>query len=785
MKGTGKADAIWGVFGGSLRRKWIPMLAMLAWASAAWAAPGLLITVRSISALSQGEANQGYPVDFSGTVTYFRSYEKILFVQDGDTGILVQPSSPILVSPGDRVLIKGTTEAGFRPMVEANSIAVIGHGALPPPVPATYDQLIHSAFDGRLVTVFATVRDAATVMRSGVHSTLLQMHTDSGALDAEVDVDNPTLLSGLLDTQVLVTGVASARFDGKMRQTGIVIHVASMADVKVIRRAAVDPWSLPLTPMNGILADYHVVNLSQRVRVRGTLTYYEPGSTAVLQSGGQSLRILVASIAPLRVGDLADATGFPEVHDGFLTLTEAEIQDLGTAAPMAPIPASWAQLASSSHLFDLVSLDGRVMAEVRSAAQDEYVLESGGNLFSATFEHPLAADGNGVLPPMKHVPAGSTVRVTGICFMNNSNSFHARDTFNILLRSPDDIHVTDSAPLVTVVNLLRIVAVLFLTVVGSSMWVWMLRRRVRVQTNKISAQTEAEAAHERRIMELEQWRSRILEEINTTQPLSDVVEHISAMVSYSLDGAPCWCEVVDGPVLGKPPASKTDKRIVSREVPARSGMVLGHIFVAFDHKKPEEKEEEDAIVTGVRLATLAIETRKLYADLVYRSEFDQLTDMYNRFTLDRLLIDQIKKAQESSSVFGLIYVDLDEFKQVNDLYGHHVGDLYLQEVSLRMKRQLRSGDVLARLGGDEFAALVSVVRNRSDVEEIAQRLERCFDAPFTVEGYVLRGAASIGVSLFPNDGATPDSLLSSADASMYTAKHTRRQPSGIHSRRGA
>ena len=761
------------------------MLAVLAWASTAWAAPGLLTSVRDISALSHDEANQGYPVDFSATVTYFRGYEKILFVQDGDTGILVQPSSPVLVAPGDRVLVKGTTEAGFQPMVVASSIAVIGHGTLPKPVPATYDQLIHSAFDGRLVTVFATVRDAATVMRAGVHSTLLQMHTDTGALDAEVDVDNPTLLTGLLDAQVLVTGVASARFDGKMRQTGIVIHVASMADVQVVRRAAVDPWSLPLTPMNGILAEYREVNQSQRVRVRGTLTYYEPGSTAVLQSGGQSLRILVASIAPLRVGDLADATGFPDVHDGFLTLTEAEIQDLGTAAPVAPIAVSWSQLASSNHLFDLVSVNVKVLAEVRSAAQDEYVLEAGGNLFSATFEHPFASDGDEALPAMKHVTPGSTVRVTGICFMNSSNSFHARNTFNILLRSPDDIAVVDSAPLMTVVNLLRVVAFLFLTVVGSSVWVWMLRRRVRAQTNEITKQSESEAVQERRIVQLEQWRSRILEEINASQSLSDVVEHITEMVSFSLDNAPCWCEVVDGPILGKPPASKTDKRIVSHEIPSRTGMVLGHMFVAFDHKSEEMPEEGDAIVTGVRLATLAIETRKLYADLVYRSEFDQLTDMYNRFTLDRLLEEQIRKAQESSTVFGLIYVDLDEFKQVNDLYGHHLGDLYLQEVSLRMKRQLRSGDVLARLGGDEFAALVTTVRNRADVEEIAQRLERCFDAPFTVEGYVLRGAASIGVSLFPNDGASADSLLGAADAAMYTAKHTRRQPNGMRSRRGA
>jgi len=120
-------------------------------------------------------------------------------------------------------------------------------------------------------------------------------------------------------------------------------------------------------------------------------------------------------------------------------------------------------------------------------------------------------------------------------------------------------------------------------------------------------------------------------------------------------------------------------------------------------------------------------------------------------------------------------VDLDEFKQVNDAYGHHIGDLYLQEVSLRMKRQLRTGDMLSRLGGDEFAALAPTVRSRADVEEIALRLERCFDDPYAVEGYILHGSASVGFAIYPEDAATRDSLLSAADAAMYVAKRMKQQ----------
>jgi diguanylate cyclase (GGDEF)-like protein len=133
----------------------------------------------------------------------------------------------------------------------------------------------------------------------------------------------------------------------------------------------------------------------------------------------------------------------------------------------------------------------------------------------------------------------------------------------------------------------------------------------------------------------------------------------------------------------------------------------------------------------------------------------------------------IQAARQSAGIFGLIYIDLNEFKQVNDVYGHQAGDFYLQELTRRMKRHLRPGDTLARLGGDEFAVLVSDVHCRAGVEEIAARLECCFGDPFIGENYVLHGSASIGIALYPDDASTADSLLRAADAAMYVAKNTR------------
>jgi diguanylate cyclase (GGDEF)-like protein len=93
-----------------------------------------------------------------------------------------------------------------------------------------------------------------------------------------------------------------------------------------------------------------------------------------------------------------------------------------------------------------------------------------------------------------------------------------------------------------------------------------------------------------------------------------------------------------------------------------------------------------------------------------------------------------------------------------------------------MKKQLRPADILARLGGDEFAVLVPEVRSRGIVEEIALRLERCFDKPFALEeGNIVHGSASIGIALYPEDATTKDGLLGTADAAMYAAKKARQR----------
>jgi diguanylate cyclase (GGDEF)-like protein len=703
-------------------------------------------------------------------------YEKTLFAQDNGVAIFVLATTNAKLAPGDRILVRGTTQSSFRPLVISKDITLLHHGALPQAVQANFDELIQAKLDCMFVVVHARVRSADLELSLNAHVRNIEFRTltDGGYVDATIDSDDADALKNLLDADVEITGVASGRFDGKMQITGVLLHVSKLADVRVLKRTNTSPWSLPVARMDEILNAYHVQTLSQRIRVQGAITYYEPGSAIVLQNGSKSLWIKTQTFAPMRIGDLADAIGFPGLNDGFLILSDSEIQDSQINAPIIPRPVTWRQLTSSGRIFDLVSIEGEVVTAFRGPSEDEYALVSDGYIFSAISHHTNAANAP-TLDPMKRVPVGSKVRVTGICVLDNSNPFGRDVPFNILMRSPDDITVVAKPNWLNTGNLIRVVGVLLLVVFVSVLWGAALDRKVRRQTAALSARIAAEAALERRTTQIEQQRSQILEDINGTRPLTEILDKIFESVSFRLNGAPCWCEFAGGPRFGKPSTEDDSRRMIQEDIPARSGPPLGTLFVTFDLDAQPCAEEAKALTMGTRLASVAIETRRLFSDLVHRSEFDLLTDIQNRFSLDKHLDALIDSASQAAGIFGLIYVDLDEFKQVNDEYGHQVGDLYLQEVAMRMKRQLRPGDMLARLGGDEFAVLVPIIRCRADVEEIALRLERCFEGRIAVEGYILRGSASVGIALYPADGNTKDSLLDAADAAMYVSKNNKRQ----------
>lgn len=734
--------------------------------SAATSSLASLTSIHAISVLSNAEAAKGFPVDFEAIVTYFRGYRGDLFVQNGNIGIFVRTSTNPVLVPGDRVRIKGVTGGPCHPCVLSSSISVVRQGAPQKPLPATWDELIRGQFDSMLVSARGVVQSADLDAPSAEHvpGTTLRVLLDGGYVDAQVESNDSTALSKLLDAEVEITGVAGGKFDGKRQLTGIILHVPRLENIKILKPAALSPWSLPATPMDQVLSVYHVKNLTERVRVTGTVTYFEPGSALVLENGNKSIWIRTESFGPMRLGDRAEATGFPSVSNGFLMLYGSAIRDDGVPEPVRPERTTWQDLVASRHIFDLVSIEGQVQMEAREASQDEYVLVSDGRMFSVIFPHGYASGG---LSPMKNVPVGSVIRVTGICTMDNANPYGHDVAFKILLRTPDDLVVLTQPSWFTVRHLGTVVLLLLLAMLSLGARAWFIDRTMRTQIATLGY--------------LGQRRGHILEDINNARPLPGILESITEFASLSLKGAPCWCQIADGLKAGNcpPQSGSSGLRIVEHPIAARSGPPLGSILAAFHARTAPGPDEDKALAAAAELATLAIETARLYTDLVHRSECDMLTDIKNRFSFEKHLDCLMDEAYRNGGIFGLIYIDLDEFKQVNDRFGHHVGDQYMQQATLRMKRQLRPEDMLARLGGDEFAVLVPLVKGRADVEEIALRLECCFDDPFAVEGFVVQGSASIGTALYPTDATTRDALLTHADSAMYATKNDRKNRSKI------
>jgi diguanylate cyclase (GGDEF)-like protein len=171
-----------------------------------------------------------------------------------------------------------------------------------------------------------------------------------------------------------------------------------------------------------------------------------------------------------------------------------------------------------------------------------------------------------------------------------------------------------------------------------------------------------------------------------------------------------------------------------------------------------------------RLAQLAIEHSRFCDDLSFQARHDSLTGMPNRAMFDDILTQEMAEARSTNRKAAVLYVDLDGFKQINDTMNHRVGDLYLTETARRMQSALRPCDTVARIGGDEFNVLLTGLDSAAEAEALARRVREALSRPAAIEGHTVISTASIGISLFPDDGVEAEDLLRQADAAMYYAK---------------
>jgi diguanylate cyclase (GGDEF)-like protein len=322
----------------------------------------------------------------------------------------------------------------------------------------------------------------------------------------------------------------------------------------------------------------------------------------------------------------------------------------------------------------------------------------------------------------------------------------------------------------------------------------------------------------------EKARNRIMELLVTNQPLGLVLDEIARMVCAEISGAVCVIALHRGPphksqrchivsAFGASPAmvaalqteyaipfevwrGSTEfrrpaedpawKNLLGRlEEPAPAAIRtravggpdrnLGACLV-FENSQtaPEPSSASlsgfDPIEHATRLAQLAIEHSRFCDELNYQAHHDSLTGLPNRVLFEDRLLQAVAEARNVNRRVAILYIDLDRFKQINDTMSHRVGDLFLAEIAARIARAVRPGDTVARIGGDEFNVLVTNIGDTAEIEALANRILEALREPALIEGRSIVGSASIGISVFPDDGADPEELQRQADAAMYCAK---------------
>jgi diguanylate cyclase (GGDEF)-like protein/PAS domain S-box-containing protein len=177
----------------------------------------------------------------------------------------------------------------------------------------------------------------------------------------------------------------------------------------------------------------------------------------------------------------------------------------------------------------------------------------------------------------------------------------------------------------------------------------------------------------------------------------------------------------------------------------------------------------------IGIATDISERKRVQAEMRHMAEHDALTGLPNRMLMRDRLSMSIARARRVGTRVGVLLIDLDHFKHVNDSLGHHVGDRLLVVAARRLTQSVRAYDTVARMGGDEFVIVLPDLPARQDAVEIAEKLVEHLSVPMQIDGHALPVSPSIGVCLFPDDGDAADLLIMNADTAMYVAKEAGRR----------
>ncbi|MBB5059023.1 diguanylate cyclase (GGDEF)-like protein [Granulicella aggregans] len=733
---------------------------------------GVLHTVREIEQLPPAEAAKGLPVHLTATITYYEPGRYTMFVADPTGGIYVGLVTPEAqgMRRGDLIEIAGITNKSYKTTVIKPHIRVLGPGSLPAAKAAGFRELMSGDDDCQLVKIRGTVRSASIKKDPSGKMAQLEIQIPGGLVRAYIEDREGVDLTDLIDAEVEFSGVAGGIFNGRKQLMQTVLYGTNKGDLMVLRPAKVRPRQLPWTAIDDVLQTRYVEDRSERVRVRGAVTFYEPANSIVIQHDGESLLAQTHDLESIALGQVVDLVGFADGNGSGPMLDEAQIFPTGEFETVMPRPVSYEDAITGLYSEGLVTLEGKVLSELHGEVSDSMVI--------TVDEHPVnvllwTSDRLRLQP----LAVGTVVKVTGICHITKTDPWGNSVSFLLEMREAGDVTVVRVASWWTVLHLLLLLLALLVVSLTVTGWALALRRRVTAQAERIQQS-----------MAVERERGRLLEAINSQMPLTELMEDICgsfeelvAEVTCSYDLLESCCDLSEDWTVEHraPDAGVARGSIEVRRTPVfeammtdTTGAAIGVFRAVGSAGRKISAEEREALTVCASLANIALNQRRLFERLNFTSTHDPLTGLPNRRLSDLRLDEALRDAKVSGRLVGVVYIDVDHFKQVNDVHGHKTGDLYLQAISERLNGKVRSSDLLARIGGDEFM-LTATLRTHEDAEMYRQRLKSSFEERFHLEGVVVDGSASIGLAVFPVHGTTAEELQRHADLDMYAAKERR------------
>jgi diguanylate cyclase (GGDEF)-like protein len=365
---------------------------------------------------------------------------------------------------------------------------------------------------------------------------------------------------------------------------------------------------------------------------------------------------------------------------------------------------------------------------------------------------------------------------------------------------------------------------LLIVMVAATASLWALILRLRAKSRELDEAVDAK----RKSKEFELARIEVLEAIARNAPLPETVELIALAMEHRISGSACVVAtpsenrslqasepstMIIAPRLGEDVQAKLlpvlsmalrssgargdvnpvepgkeDFLVSLLDILRQSGLNFGTadqsavtswnsdvaalVILLFKDAQTEESQiaKRRPVLWASRLVSLAVEHSYMHERLLHQARHDSLTGLPNRAVAEDRLEQALARAQRHTKIFAVLCMDLDGFKIINDEFGHDTGDEVLRAIAGRLRTRTRHSDTLARIGGDEFWAILEDCSGDAAAETAAESLITVLEEPVSVIGRQLRVSASIGIAMYPADGANASQLKRHADQAMYRAK---------------